>query len=138
MTAKDIKHNVENLAEKGENHLRAVAEEASDTAERASDRIAARAEKAKDRIEESGKRLADAASDTVDDIADNPTLRRVKDSVTSGITDVADTLRPENLKSLAARGEAFARRNPIAFVAGAALAGFAIAHLSRRVSDRRS
>ena len=45
-------------------------------------------------------------------------------------------MRDGNVSQILSDAEAFARRNPLLFIAGAALAGFAIARMTQSRGDR--
>lgn len=55
---------------------------------------------------------------------------RLLESVASGIENISGQLRGGGLGQALAEAESFARRNPLLFIAGAALAGFAIARMT--------
>lgn len=57
--------------------------------------------------------------------------------IAGGASDLAQDLRRHSLPALLAETEAFARRNPGAFVGGAALAGFALARFQRATAAPR-
>lgn len=61
---------------------------------------------------------------------------RVLESVAGGMDSLSDQLRDGNLGQLIADAEGFARRNPLLFIAGAALAGFAIARMTQARGSR--
>ena len=81
--------------------------------------------------------LADKAADAAERLrvraaADATALRgRVLGIIASGASELARDLRRQSLPTLLAETEAFSRRHPGAFVAGAALAGFTLARFGR-------
>ena len=73
-----------------------------------------------------GKRLAENFQSAVSDFEDGSLQDRVMDSISNGVSNITEGLRGISLGNLYQEAEAMARRNPAAFVAGAALAGFAV------------
>ena len=62
---------------------------------------------------------------------DDAVGHRLLESVAGGMDSLSGQLREGNLSQLVAEAEGFARRNPLLFIAGAALAGFAIARMTQ-------
>jgi hypothetical protein len=78
------------------------------------------------------KNLRAAASDRSETVQG-----RVLDVVAGGVESVSDTLGERTLGSIFTDVQGYARRNPGAFVAGAAVVGFALARFMR-AGERRS
>ncbi len=93
--------------------------------------VGARAEAGKDMFAEEGQRLARSLRDVAAEQGESTLQGRLLDTVAGGVADVSEGLRGRSFGSLLEQAEDFARRNPGAFVAGAALAGFALARFAR-------
>ena len=92
----------------------------------------ARAEAVKDMIPGEGQRLAKglraaAAGQGKDDLHN-----QLLDTVATSVSDLSEGLRGRSFGALLDEVDGFARRNPGAFVAAAALAGFVLAGFARR------
>jgi uncharacterized protein YukE len=89
----------------------------------------------------SGDRLAETLRGAADS-SHGPTQRRfdvLTDGAANGVADLSDRLRGNSVTDLMHSTQAYARRNPGAFAAGAAVAGFALArflHASARKGPR--
>lgn len=111
-----------------------VREMASDISAQASDAMAAVRDTAKDRLDEardalseSGDRLAETLRRAADEPTSGSVQSRVLSAVAGGVSSAADTLRDRSVSDIVADVRALARRNPGAFAAGAAVAGFVLA-----------
>ena len=89
-----------------------------------------RVDAAKETIADQGHKLAEnlrtAASDRGETVQG-----RVLDAVAGGVDHVADSLQGRSITAIFSDVQALARRNPGAFVAGAAVVGFALARFLR-------
>ena len=139
MTAEKIKDTASDLAENtveaGREMLGQAKTRASEAASTAGaalrDGVEARAEAGKDMLADEGQRLARSLRDAAADQGGSTIQGRLLDTVAGSVADVAESLRGRSLQSMLSQTESFARRNPGAFVAGAALAGFAMARFAR-------
>lgn len=93
--------------------------------------VEARAEAGKDMFAEEGQRLARSLRDVAAEKGESTLQGRLLDTVAGSVADVSEGLRGRSFGSLLEQVESFACRNPGAFVAGAALAGFALARVAR-------
>lgn len=80
---------------------------------------------AKATLADSGDRLATALRDAAD--GSRHASSRVMEAVAGGVSDATDRFRGGSLTDLVSSTQAYARRHPAAFAAGAAIAGFALA-----------
>lgn len=111
-------------------HGEAAADQARDRAERVvastRDRVEAEADAAKthlaDGIAAGADRIASAADDMTPDAPHTNTVTAAADR----LDDVAEAVRDMDLSVLPARLSAFARKNPAAFLGGAAILGIAV------------
>lgn len=110
---------------------------ASRTAEAARAEAMTRGESAKATLADEGNRLANTLRQAVEG-GDDSIQARVLGAVADSVDDLTETLRNRDVQSLLSDAQAFARRNPGAFVAAAALAGFALARFARSSAPRPS
>lgn len=118
-TAQVAKEDLSEIAGKAGSVLRSEAE--------------ARAETGKEMVSDQGLRLAESlrAAPGADDLQS-----RVQNVVASSVADLSEELRQTDLSTLLEGTERFARRHPGAFVAGAAIAGFALARFLRASGEQ--
>jgi hypothetical protein len=102
---------------------------ASETLGTVRDAAADRAEDARDTIVSAGDRIAQSLQQHADDAGG--VQSRILSGLADGVTTVTDGLRGRTLGDLLSDAQAYARRNPGAFAAGAAVAGFALARFLR-------
>lgn len=103
---------------------------ASRTASAAKAEALSRAEGAKDGLADQGERLAQSLRSAVDG-GDDSIQAKLMAAAADSVQDLVGSLRGKSLDQLVADAGSFARRNPGAFVAAAALAGFAAARFAR-------
>lgn len=103
---------------------------ASRTAQAAKAEALDRAEGAKDGLADQGERLAASLRSAVDG-GDDSIQAKLMAAAADSVTDLSNTLRGKSFDQLLSDAGDFARRNPGAFVAAAALAGFAVARFAR-------
>lgn len=124
-----------------------VKDKAKDVAAGAREMAGQKAEAAKDTLADEGHRFAGTLRSAASDHGET-VQGRVLDVMAGGVESVADSIRGRSFGSLFSDLQAFARRNPGAFVAGAAVAGFALARFvnsgapqtaaKRQLPERRS
>lgn len=153
-TLKDNIHDGADAAMKSASHAAGVVKDtvrdlASDVSAQASDTAAAMRDSAvdtwddaRDALSDSGDRLAETLRRAANDPAES-IQGRVLSAVAGGVSSAASTLRDRNMSEIVADIRALAGRNPGAFAAGAAVAGFALARFLRASAasdrtDRRS
>lgn len=115
----------------GANDLAAeVTTRVKDVVAAAGDMASQKVEAAKDTVAEEGHRLAKTLRSAATDRGDGLQARAL-DAVAGGVETVANNVRAHGMPALFADVQTFARRNPGAFVAGAAVIGFALARFMR-------
>lgn len=107
-----------------------VRQSVSDTAAGLRQSVGQTAEAARQSVAQGGDRVAESLRGVAEGQAEGTMQRRVLDTVAGSVEGVSDTIRSASLNQVMHDTEAFARRNPLLFLAGAALAGFAIARLA--------
>lgn len=117
--------------ETGKAALDEIKTRASDVAATMKDGLEERADVAKDSLADGGKRLAESIRTAAGDPNSGSMQAKVLDLVATNVADMSDRLRGRDLQSILTDVQDFARRNPAAFVAGAAIAGFAMARFLR-------
>ena len=85
---------------------------------------------AKDSIASEGHRLANTLRSAAGDRGDG-VRAHVLEAVAGGVETAANSVQARGMSALFADVQTFARRNPGAFVAGAAVLGFALARFMR-------
>lgn len=135
MTAGGSAAGSSSLAETGRETYEEVKTKASHmaarTLEAARDEALSRSEAAKDSLAEVATRLADALRGAAEESPHAGVQARLMTAAADAIEDLSESVRGRPLGELLGEADAFARRNPGAFVAAAALAGFAIARFAR-------
>lgn len=89
------------------------------------------ADAALDTLSDAGERLAETLRRAVPADAPDAVGSRLLDQAANGLASASDALRHQSVSDLAANMRGFARRHPAAFMAAAALAGFAAARMLR-------
>ncbi len=147
--AKDVA--TDTLAE-GQSRLGGALRKAQDTAQDAGEAIVAGAGATLASVRDVAVEKADAARESLSDVGDRlaATLQRASDdpdgdelksrmlgSVAKGLTTASDALRQKSVTDLTADIRTLARKHPGAFMAAAAVVGFAAARFMRSSSERR-
>lgn len=115
----------------GANDLAAeVTTRVKDAAIAASDTASQKVDAAKDSIASEGHRLANTLRSAAGDRGDG-VRAHVLEAVAGGVETAANSVQARGMSALFADVQTFARRNPGAFVAGAAVLGFALARFMR-------
>jgi hypothetical protein len=112
-----------------------VSSHASIAASTVRDAAVEQVDNARDALGDSGDRLAETLRRAAERPAEGSVQARVLSAVAGGVSTAADTLRNRSVSEIAADVRDLARRNPAAFAAGAAVAGFVLARFLR-ASDR--
>ena len=143
--AKSVSTAAEMTKDAARNLAKDVSSHASETMTAVQDMAADRIAETRDALGDSGDRLAETLRRAAEAQTEGSLQERVMSAVSGGVATVADTLRDRSLTEIAGDVRAFARRNPGAFAAGAAVAGFALArffqasnrhyHLTERGGD---
>ncbi len=101
------------------------------------DAAAEKVDEAREGLSDVGDRLAATLQRASAEGQDDALKSRVLTSVAQGITSASDALRQRSVSDLTSDVKVLARRHPGAFMAAAAVAGFAIARFVRASAQRR-
>ncbi len=121
---KDAKQSAERLAE----DARATAEKLSG---RARDEAWSQAERARSGVATEMSGIADALRRAAQEMRSGSPQERTFGQIAESLADASDTIRDRDVGELANEVSRFARRNPLAFLGGAALAGFAATRFAK-------
>lgn len=110
------------VADQIKDHARSVAE---DTREKIESRLKDKAESARDGVADEMRKHASAADAAAGEFDPNSVQAQAIEQIAARIDDLADQVRSTDIDRLAQSVGDAARRNPLLFVAGATLAGFA-------------
>lgn len=100
-------------------------EKAGEAARDASDKLRSEAKSARDAAARETRKAADAAQAAAEELDSGAIQAQAIEQVASRIDDLAAQIRGSNIDRMARVVGDTAQRNPLLFVAGAALAGFA-------------
>lgn len=106
-------------------------QKASDAAHAARDHAAQRAEDARNGVADDVGELASAFRSAADRLRDGSPQARGIGRIADGLADASQGLHDKDLGEMADELNDFARRNPVAFLGGAALLGFAATRFAR-------
>jgi hypothetical protein len=104
---------------------------AADTMRSAAGEARHRAEAAREEAAEEVSTVAAALRHASGELRDGSPQERLFGAMADSLADFADTVRGKDIGGMAGDLGEFARRNPAAFLGGAALAGFAAARMAR-------
>lgn len=147
MSTSDVKSKFEETKNAAQETSKAAVELARETASTIKDEAKALAEKTAKQVHDVASERADSARDSVADVGER-LARSLQDhaadtrgvgakalaGAAEGLTSASTALRSQSLDDLMVRAKEFAHRNPGAFAAGAAVAGFALARFLRSSS----
>lgn len=143
---KTLKENIEDSAEAAPKRAAHAADVAKDTVRTLASEVSSKAgetvsavrdsavnhlDDARDALSESGDRFAETLRRAAEEPAAGSMQARVLSAVAGGVSSAASTLHSRSVSEMVADVRALARRNPGAFAAGAAVAGFALARFLR-------
>ena len=150
--AETVKDAAVDAMEEGKSRIGSVLRKAQDTAIEAKDAVVAgagstlaavkdvavdKADQARESLSDVGERLA-ATLERASAESDGDALKsRVLTSVAHGLTSASDALRQRSVADLTSDVRTLAKRHPGAFMAAAAVAGFAAARFIRSSNRRR-
>lgn len=110
---------------------------AGETAERVRGEAYDRAGRAKDGVAREVSGLAEALRSAAGEAREGSFQERTFGQLADGLADASEALSGRDLNQIAGEVSGFARRNPLAFLGGAALAGFAATRFVRASSEPR-
>jgi uncharacterized protein YjbJ (UPF0337 family) len=112
---------------------------ARDAAAKVSDRASRSADNAKDSLADEVGSVATALRNAAKDMRSGSTKERTFSQIADSLADVSEAVHDKDLGEMVDDVSAFARRNPLMFLGGAALLGFAASRLIKASdNDRRS
>lgn len=151
-TASSLKDAAEEAMDEGRSRVGSVLGKAQDMAQDAKEAIVAGATSTLSAVKDVAVEKADVARESLSDVgqrlaatlerasadSDSDALKsRVLTSVAHGLTSASDVLRQRSVADLTSDVKTLAKRHPGAFMAAAAVAGFAAARFIRSSSKRR-
>lgn len=151
-TAKAVTDSAEEALDEGRSRIGSVLHKVQDKAVDAKDAIVAGAGSTLSAVKDVAVDKADAARESLSDVGqrlaatlerasaegeDDALKSRMLTSVAHGLTSASDALRHRSVTDLTSDVKALARKHPGAFMAAAAIAGFAAARFVRSSAQRR-
>jgi hypothetical protein len=143
----EVRHDLSDAADTAKRDLKAARREATDQLGHVQDEATAQAMEVADEARSFVSRQKDMAADELDDVAeamaktaeeiDNPTIAGYARELAGGIRKVSEGVRTRSLEEMVTSATDFGRRQPIAFLGAAALAGFAASRFMRASAERR-
>ena len=113
---------------------RAMAEDAARSAQA---EIQARADGAKSGVADEVSGIASALRTAAREMREGSPQERTFGQIAEGLADASESIRDKDLGEMAGDLSDFARRNPLVFLGGAALAGFAATRFAKASSSSR-
>jgi uncharacterized protein YjbJ (UPF0337 family) len=108
-----------------------VTAEARNMRDSAAAEVQARAEGAKDTLAKEVSSVGNALRKASEELRSGSPQEQAFATAASSLADMADSIQGQDMGTLLSNASAFAKRNPIAFLGGAALLGFAGARLAK-------
>ncbi len=121
-TSKDLKAKAKSVSEDLGNSARETAQDAASAVREEASR---RADSAKSGVADEVSDIASALRKAANDMRDGSPQERTFGQIAGGLADVSDSIRGKDLGEMANELSSFAKRNPMLFIGGIALAGFA-------------
>ncbi|ABD55126.1 hypothetical protein [Jannaschia sp. CCS1] len=129
--ATQAKETAADLAQHGKTAARDMAQ---DAAAAASDR----AGEAKSAMADEVSGVASALRTAANEMRSGSPQERTFGQIAEGLADVSDAMREKDLSTMVADVSAFARKNPLVFLGGAALIGFAATRFAKASNEAAS
>ncbi|UWR21744.1 hypothetical protein [Sulfitobacter sp. S190] len=123
-TAEELKGHAEDAVD-------TVSNMAKDAAGTAKAKVAAKSEAAKDGLASEMHDTAAALRRAADEVRDGSPQGSTFSMLANGLADMADSVQGQNVSDIASVASNFARKNPVAFLGGAALLGFAVSRFAK-------
>ncbi|MGR3512109.1 MAG: hypothetical protein ACU0GG_05050 [Paracoccaceae bacterium] len=123
-TDESSQQGMQQTAQQAQDAAREVAEKAADEASR-------HAHSAKDGVADEISNVSSALRTAADELRNGSPQERTFGQIADGLASASDALRKKDLGEMAGDLSAFARRNPLAFVGGALLVGFAATRFAK-------
>jgi len=131
-SAKDAKVKVKEAAGAAAENLKA---EVQNVAGKVTGEAAQYADQAKGAAADEVKGVASALRTAADEMRSGSPQERTMSQIAEGLADVSDSMRDKDLGEMVGTVSDFARRNPLAFLGGAALIGFAATRFAKASKD---
>lgn len=139
--AEQVESGLDTVKRKASEAKTAITEGAGATIETVKDTVVEKADAARESLSDVGSRLAETLQRASADTDSDALKSRLMSSVAQGLTSASDALRQRSVSELTEDVRAMARKHPGAFMAAAAVAGFAAARFirssARRMDDDR-
>ena len=142
----DLDHNSRDVGQEAGEDLKRSAERLHADARQAAESVGTRAreeanqqaDRAKSGVASELSGIAHALSAAASELRQGSPQEQVFGQVADSLSSVSDAIRDRDLADLASDVSAFARRNPLGFLGGAALAGFAATRFANATSGPRT
>nr|WP_306263605.1 hypothetical protein [Pararhizobium sp. IMCC3301] len=125
----------QSVADKARNTAGNLAEKARDTAEdavhSATKAAVSRADAAKSSVADEVSGVASALRTAAEEMRSGSPQERTFGQIAEGLADASDALRQKDLSTMVEDVTRFARKNPLVFLGGAALIGFAATRFAK-------
>lgn len=129
----DIKSKAQEAAEDLGNAARETAGDAADAVREEATR---QADSAKSGVADGVSDVASALRKAADEMRGGSPQERTFGQIAHGLADVSDSIRGKDLGEMAGDVSSFAKRNPMLFIGGIALAGFAVTRFATASGQR--
>lgn len=136
--ADDVKNTAEQMKQEARRAGQRAETHAKDAAHAAKDAAAGEAERAKDKATGSFGQTASALRDAAGQVEDGSVQERLLSEAAHGLGEIASRVEDRSVSDLARSLSDFGRTNPLAFLGGAALAGFAMSRFARAGTPEKS
>lgn len=134
MSTSNIKSAVRTTADTVKDDARDALESASELGAALRDEAAAKVKQGADAAAEQGHKVAENIRDFAN--RQNAAGARILDSVTTSVSELADSVNAGPIGALIADSKAVVQRNPLAFLLGAAVVGYAAGRMAMARADR--
>ncbi len=142
----DLDHNTRDVGQEAGEDLKRSAERLHADARQAAESVGTRAreeanqqaDRAKSGVASELSGIAHALSSAASELRHGSPQEQVFGQVADSLSSVSDAIRDRDLADLASDVSAFARRNPLGFLGGAALAGFAATRFAKATRGPRT
>ncbi|EIE50835.1 hypothetical protein C357_11849 [Citreicella sp. 357] len=142
----DLDHSTRDVGQEAGEDVKQSAERLHDDARAAAESVAARArdeageqaDRARTGVASELSGIARALDTAAGELREGSPQEQVFGQVANGLSGVSDAIRDRDLADLASEVSAFARRNPLGFLGGAALAGFAATRFAKASGTPRT
>lgn len=126
------------IADLATSSIEVIKTQAQDTTAKLLDTVEDGINGAKGALAAEGLRLAESLRQTATEYGVDDLPAKALAAVSNGVADLSDGLRGRSIGSVLTDIQAFARRNPATFLAGAAITGFALVSIARSTKNLTS